>query len=141
MCIYKYIYIYIYKQRLHAREYKALPYGTLFEKRIEILLTHKIRTKKIWIFFFLQFNVSTLFLLKNKDSLKDSLFSLVQCFKINLLNFYSFIYSLQPFMPSHLKYIQTKNDVNYLQPFNDTYLLNTVAYGSVKGKQLAFFIE
>ena len=126
MCIYKYIYIYIYKQRLHVEEYKALPYGTLFEKRIEILLTHKIRTKKYG-FFFLQFNVSTLFLLKNKDSLKDSLFSLVQCFKINLLNFYSFIYSLQPFMPSHLKYISTKNDVIYLEPFNDTCLALTLS--------------
>ena len=53
MCIYKYIYIYIYiyKQRLHVEEYKALPYGTLFEKRIEILLTHKIRTKKYGFFF------------------------------------------------------------------------------------------
>ena len=44
-------------------------------------------------------------------------------------------------MPSHLKYIKTKNDVNYLQHFNYTYLLSTVACGSVKGRQLAFFIE
>ena len=40
-----------------------------------------------------------------------------------LLRFYPFIYAYPlPFMPSHIKYTQTKIDVIYLQFFNDTNL-------------------
>ena len=73
------------------------------------------------------------------------MFPLVQCFKtfFSLLhkkklfaflftlftNFYSFIYTcLQPFMTSHLKYTQTKKNITYLQPFNDTYITPTLLY-------------
>ena len=43
------------------------------------------------------------------------------CISIHHFHFYSFIYTCPyPFMPSHLKYFPTKNDVIYLQPFNDT---------------------
>ena len=45
----------------------------------------------------------------------------------HLLLFYPFIYTnTQSFMPSHIKYIQTENDVIYLQSFNDTYLALTL---------------
>ena len=40
-----------------------------------------------------------------------------------LFHFYPFIYTHPwPFMPSHVKYTQTKNNVIYLQSFNDNYL-------------------
>ena len=29
-------------------------------------------------------------------------------------------------MPSHLKYTHTKNNIIYLQPFNETYITNIV---------------
>ena len=46
-------------------------------------------------------------------------------FLFTIFHFYSFIYICpQPFMPSHLKYTQTKNDVIYLQPFNNTQQLH-----------------
>ena len=83
-----------------------------------------------------------------------SLFLLIQCFKITIcffcfnisrpflshthttfcifihpLHFYSFIYTcLQPFITSHLKHTQTKNNVIYLQPFNNTYITPTMSY-------------
>ena len=70
------------------------------------------------------------------------MFRLVQCFKSFALShtkislhlhlpfhFYSFIYTcLEPFTPIHLKYTQTKNDVIYLQSFNDTYITPTLQY-------------
>ena len=34
----------------------------------------------------------------------------------------------QPFVPSHVKYTQTKNNVIYLQFFNDTYLALTLLF-------------
>ena len=46
-------------------------------------------------------------------------------FLFTIFHFYSFIYICpQPFMPSHLKYTQRKNDVIYLQPFNNTQQLH-----------------
>ena len=67
-------YEYIYKQRLNAREHKDRSCGScdaLFEKIIEIIFNaiNRIRTKKNRDFWFLWFNVSRLFLLKNKDFL------------------------------------------------------------------------
>ena len=71
------------------------------------------------------------------------MFYLVQCFKtfplshtqktiwisIHSFHFYSFIYTcLQPFMPSYVKYTQTKNNVIYLQPFNNSYITPTLQY-------------
>ena len=72
------------------------------------------------------------------------MFPLVQCFKNFFLSytkklfafsftlftsFYSFIYTcLQPFITSYLKYTQTKNDVIYLQLFNNTYITQTLLY-------------
>ena len=62
------------KAEISRGKHKVLPCATLFEKRIEILLSHKIRTKKNRDFLFLWFNVSRLFSLKNKDSFYDYLF-------------------------------------------------------------------
>ena len=46
-----------------------------------------------------------------------------------LLHFYHFIYTnTLPFMPSHVKYTQIKNNVIYLQFFNDTYLVLTLLF-------------
>ena len=46
---------------------------------------------------------------------------LIQYF--HLLHFYPFMYTYpEPFMPSLVKYTETKNDVIYIQSFNDTYL-------------------
>lgn len=44
-------------------------------------------------------------------------------FPFHLLYFYSIYTRPQSLIPSHLKYTQTKNDVIYLEPFNDTYLI------------------
>ena len=96
-------------------KHEILLCSALFEKKIEILFSYKICTNiyiyiLIFCFFgstfqdkpltllllyiYLWFNVSRLFLLKK--ILCKTLFFLVQCFKINLLHFYSFIYSLRP---------------------------------------------
>ena len=108
---------------------EVLPRDILFKKIIEILLNHIID--------------------KNKFKNMDSLFPLVQCFKITFCFFwfnvsrlfislshtqnsfhfhspfslYSFIYTCpQPFMPPHLKWSHTKNNITYLQPINNTYI-------------------
>ena len=53
---------------------------------------------------------------------------------IHPFQFYFFIYTCpQPFMSCNLKYIQTKNNVVYLQPsslqpYNDTYITLTLSY-------------
>ena len=67
-------YEYIYKQRLYAREHKDRSCDALFEKIIEIVfktmrLEPKKQKEKRKDFWFLWFNVSRLFLLKNNDSL------------------------------------------------------------------------
>ena len=47
----------------------------------------------------------------------------------HLLHFYPFIYIyLYPFMSSHVKYTYNKNDVIYLQFFNNTYLTLTLLF-------------
>ena len=62
---------------------------------------------------FIWLNVSRLFQLKKKG-----------IFPFHLLHFYSFMYtSLRSLISSHLKYTNTKNDINYLQPFNGTYVM------------------
>ena len=49
--------------------------------------------------------------------------------RLHLLHFYPFIYTyLQPFMSFHVKYTQTKNDVIYLQYFDDTCLTLTLLF-------------
>ena len=45
------------------------------------------------------------------------------------LPLYIYIYTYtQPFMSSHIKHTQTKNDVIYLQSFDDTYLTLTLLF-------------
>ena len=107
---------------------------------------------------------------KNKFKSKNSLFLLIQCFKIafcyifysmfqdyylfhlvqyfkifhlshtqktlcisiHRFYFYSFIYTCpQPFIPSHLKYTQIKNDIICIQSFNDIYITLTLQFNLI----------
>ena len=67
-----------------------------------------------------------------QDNYKSFPFSHTQkslCIYIHPFHFYSFLYTcLEPFMPTHLKYTKAKNDVIYLQSFNDTYINPTLQY-------------
>ena len=131
-------------------------------KKIEILLNHirdikklkKLKKKlKIEIFYLFWFNVSillfvTFFIQSFKTTIcfiwfnfSKLLLSLAHkktlCIFIHPFNFYSFVYICpQLFMPFHLKYTQTKNDVIYLQPLNTTCITPTL-----QGRGLAFSIQ
>ena len=129
-------------------DHEVLPYSALFEKKIELLLSHirdknKLKNRdsfsplvqcfKTTIGFF-WFNVSRLLLISFGSILQDfsSHMHKTLCISIHHfqpLHFYSFIYTCpRPFMPSHLKYTQTKNDVIYLQPFNNIHITPTLSY-------------
>ena len=117
-----------------------------FMKRIEIPLSH-IRDKNKFksrdsLFFLVQcfktifvtllFNVLKLLFVLFGSMFQDFSFltyTKTLCISIHPFHFYSFIYTcLQPFIPSHLKYAQTENDVIYFQPFDDTYIIPTLQY-------------
>ena len=84
------------------------------------------------IFVTLLFNVLKLLFVLLVQCLKTFHFSHTQktlCISIHPFHFYSFMYTCpQPFIPSHLRYAQTKNNVIYFQPFNDIYITPTLQY-------------
>ena len=60
------------------------------------------------------------------------------CISIQPFHFCSFIYTCpHPFMSSHINYTQTKNDVIYLQPFNNTYITLTLSYHLILTRRLS----
>ena len=120
--VYIYIYIYIYiKSETLYRQHKVLPCNALFKKIIETLLNH----------------------IKDKNKLKnrDSLFPLIQCFKIfhlsqkhKTLHFHSqfsllLLYILYSQLFMHLISNTPKpKTIIYLQPFNVTNITLTLSY-------------
>ena len=119
-----------------------------FMKIIETLLSHirdknKIKNRNSLFhlvqcfktnFYYNLFNVSTFkaiicFIWFNISRLFISLTHKTLCISIHPFHFCSFIYTCpHPFMSSHIKYTQTKNDVIYLQHFNNTYITPTLSY-------------
>ena len=141
-----YQYIYIYKSKDLVRESLRFCHVMHSMKRIEIPLSH-IRDKNKFksedssfllvqcfktIFVTLLFNVLRLLIVSFGTTFQDfsSLTKKKKLFAFPFTIFTSTHLYTHPqhFIPSHLKYTQTKNDVIYFQSFNDTYITPTLQY-------------
>ena len=100
MCVCVYIYTYIKVEILCGKTWVSFMWCILWKENWNTLKpqdkNQKKKKKRIFRVFgsmFQDFFIFIFFLLlKNKDSSLEFLFSLIQCFKINPLHFYSFIY-------------------------------------------------